>query len=495
MSNRLTPVDLPVEDYQLSTNSGSVEIQQTPTMTTDQVMQGIGMTEIDELNSESKLTQSNSEEKKGDEVKVDNSSIIIDTEEKKEDEDLEAHPSPNCFTRFFAPGSIRGATFNLCSATLGAGALSLASACQMTGWALGAILLLIGAFVTVFTIDLMILARKASHFDSYESLALGLFGKIALFFVNIGVLVFCLGTAIGYIIAIRDIMDNVIGFGFLPDILNNKYLLTSLFWLILMLPLSLLRSMDNLRFSSFIGIITVTYLAIVSIILCIVNFSAEKFNSIPAFSFSSKVLNAIPIMLFAFSSQVNVYEIQTELGNDKDKKMKPVARYGMTISSLIYICMGVSGFLTYGNDIKGNILLNFASTPEPYVIAGFFAITFTIIMAFPLNIFPARFTLISMIWGTKAAEKKATTKGEIARHYIISFLLSFCCLIVGSLVDDLSVVFNFIGGVASTLLCFAFPAICCLYLKHKKLLRLSTFLTISCWLLLVFSVVVGSIQL
>lgn len=78
------------------------------------------------------------------------------------------HPS---FKKVFGPGSVGGAVFNLCSATLGAGALSIPSSIHMTGWALGIILLIIGAFISIFTIDLMIIARRASGYASFESLA------------------------------------------------------------------------------------------------------------------------------------------------------------------------------------------------------------------------------------------------------------------------------------------------------------------------------------
>ena len=46
---------------------------------------------------------------------------------------------------WFREGSVRGSVFNLCSATLGAGALALPYAFSRAGWLLGTIMLLIGA--------------------------------------------------------------------------------------------------------------------------------------------------------------------------------------------------------------------------------------------------------------------------------------------------------------------------------------------------------------
>ena len=74
----------------------------------------------------------------------------------------------------FAPGSIRGGIFNLCAATMGAGVLSLPSAFQMGGYANCAILLLVGTIVTIFTIELLIKARQASGYNSFEELSVSL---------------------------------------------------------------------------------------------------------------------------------------------------------------------------------------------------------------------------------------------------------------------------------------------------------------------------------
>lgn len=125
-----------------------------------------------------------------------------------------------------------------------------------------------------------------------------------------------------YIIAIRDIFEDIIDLDVLPDWLANKYLLTSVFWFCIMLPLSSLRSIDNLRFSSFFGILSVIYLVVSVIILCCSHFEKESFQSLSMFNWNLDLMRAIPIMLFAYSCQCNVYEIQTDLGEDNAKSMQ-----------------------------------------------------------------------------------------------------------------------------------------------------------------------------
>ena len=71
---------------------------------------------------------------------------------------------------------VRGSIFNLCSATLGAGALSLPYAFSKTGVWLGIVLLVVAGIATLFSIHLLIVARNATGLKSYEDMTVALFG-------------------------------------------------------------------------------------------------------------------------------------------------------------------------------------------------------------------------------------------------------------------------------------------------------------------------------
>jgi hypothetical protein len=79
---------------------------------------------------------------------------------------------------FFREGSTRGSIFNLCSATLGAGALSLPLAFSKTGVVLGTVLLMTAAVATLFSIKLLIMTAKSTGLKSYEEMTVALFGKV-----------------------------------------------------------------------------------------------------------------------------------------------------------------------------------------------------------------------------------------------------------------------------------------------------------------------------
>ena len=70
-------------------------------------------------------------------------------------------------------GSIWGSVFNMCSATLGAGALSLPYAIQHTGILLGLVLLVCTALATHLSVTLLISAIAETNVLSYEDLTGG----------------------------------------------------------------------------------------------------------------------------------------------------------------------------------------------------------------------------------------------------------------------------------------------------------------------------------
>jgi hypothetical protein len=214
---------------------------------------------------------------------------------------------------WFREGSVRGSVFNLCSATLGAGALSLPYAFSKAGWVLGLIMLTLGGAATIFSIHLLFRARKATNCTSYEDLTVNIFGKCMGFIVELNILVFCFGTAVAYIIAVGDILEPVLimtgidrwilglnatshnhnnssffltttttttatpssalspssssSFGDLTDAQEHTLRVVSMvtFFICIMFPLSLLEKINSLRFTSFFGVAAIFYLVFTTV--------------------------------------------------------------------------------------------------------------------------------------------------------------------------------------------------------------------------------------
>lgn len=168
----------------------------------------------------------------------------------------------------FSEGSIRGSVFNLCSATLGAGCLSLPYALTCAGIGLGILMLAIGAAATIFSIHLLVLVRTRTGLNTYESVSKAVFGSTVGNLVEMCIILFCFGTAVRLVLHYLNyfvlILQQVAYCKTLRDFISPVLSLTTtritdrqaicFVWLVLLLPLSLIKSVNALRFSSLFGI-------------------------------------------------------------------------------------------------------------------------------------------------------------------------------------------------------------------------------------------------
>lgn len=185
---------------------------------------------------------------------------------------VEEKPVNKC-SHMFRSGSLKGAIFNLCSATLGAGCLALPKAISQAGLTLGMIYLMIGYFATILSIYYLLRARKVTQCGSYEELSVFLFNHVVGYIVEICIILFCFGTCVSYMVAIGDILKPIIDM--LQDVSSffNRTSVTIIFTLIFVLPLSLMVRINNLRFTSLSGIIMILYLILLTSIISVYIYS------------------------------------------------------------------------------------------------------------------------------------------------------------------------------------------------------------------------------
>jgi len=223
------------------------------------------------------------------------------------------------------------------------------------------------------------------------------------------------------------------------------------------------------------------------------------------------VLIAIPTIMFAYTCQVNVFSIYQELDKPTARRINKVGSRSCALSCCLYALIGVFGFLRF-TDLKydwdvtdGNILNNYMLGPPhghkhctvdncwdstsldqllktPAILIGEAAITLTILLAFPLNVFPCRYTIEMMLFAhhTKqqhsATEKDAAELGspgqeallgksdgrrswsEWCRHFFLTLGIVGLAMVLAMFVPDIQVVFSLLGSTTSAFVCYIVPA-------------------------------------
>ena len=486
-----------------------------------------------------------------------------------------------------------GAVANLCSATLGAGVLSLPFAFEQAGLVCGTTLLLGSAWATSASINLLVVACDKYGIATYERVVNHLLGKAAKQVVDTCILLFCVGVAVAYLIAVGDILEQAIlakedGTADDSSASASRRWAIAVVWLLSMLPLSCLRRIQSLQCASGVGLSSIGILVVASVVHLAQHFyeprdtdddflggdgaglsffQEEEEGSVGAsghwFSEATKRLKpfvgpadnsiislarACPIVFFAFSCQVNVCQIYDELpggaarittdnnsndGNNsvrlcqnKIKTMSRVTWLAVGMCAILYTSISIVTLMDFGVGLKPNILTCYhpKSHQDALLHIAFLAMAIAVVMAFPLNIFPARVSIIQIINGSakpatalqvEATRSEAEGEGamlhlpllhqsdtedpllggqileqnrngyekdeldgedqeetipfNLVQHVSVTLLVAGLALGLALVVPNISVVFGLLGGTTGSLLGFVFPGLLGLQMDRSDL--------------------------
>jgi amino acid permease len=145
-----------------------------------------------------------------------------------------------------------------------------------------------------------------------------------------------------------------------------------------------------------------------------------------------------------------------ELKDRSVSRMRTVSSRAMGLCLVLYSAIGVAGYFEFGSAVRGNILDNYEigwnSVHARLMLPAFGAIALTVLMAYPLNIYPCRYTLDVMVCGSLGNRYRR------ARHISWTVFISLSGLLVGIFVPGINIVFQLLGGTSSAFVCFMLPA-------------------------------------
>jgi amino acid permease len=321
------------------------------------------------------------------------------------------------------------------------GVLALPFALRQAGLVVGLVLLLGAGAATVASIGILVQAHAYYGYDTYEALAQAVVSIRCRHAIESSLLVFCCGCAVAYVIAVGDIanqagLDSIFSDGW------GRTMTILIAYTVAMLPLSLLRRVQSLQYASCFSIIAIFTLVIASLLHLMQNgtYHGSDMHSVRAVYLPSisgwtrlpneegdvrlsdfwwpenglvSVLTACPIVLFAFSCQANVCSIYHELtvpstistgrpsfydaaGVLKQKLMRRVTVLAVCICAALYASISLVALADFGRQVQSNMLSCYVNA-GPVMQFATAAMAVAIILAFPLNIFPARVTLLGLL--------------------------------------------------------------------------------------------------
>lgn len=179
------------------------------------------------------------------------------------------------------------------------------------GIMLGVILVLWSGVTAAFGLYLQ--ARCARYLDrgtaSFFALSQITYPNAAVIF-DAAIAIKCFGVGVSYMIIIGDLMPGVME-GITSHASQFPYLLSRHFWItafmLLVIPLSFLRRLDSLKYTSIVALVSIGYL----IVLVVYHFAADPHASpedirVIEWAGPIETLSTLPVVVFAYTCHQNV---------------------------------------------------------------------------------------------------------------------------------------------------------------------------------------------
>jgi amino acid permease len=252
----------------------------------------------------------------------------------------------------FSSGSLKGSIFNLLAGTVGAGILGLPYAINLSGLYLGIIIILIGMLASLYSCSLLVMCSEETKCASYESIASYLYGKKMRKITEVNIMINNYGSLIAYILLLKELIPkSLIMLGVTGEIVVNGYFWAISVTLFVIYPLSLVKEISALRYTSLISFITVSYLTFIVGLQFFIMRGDQiwiRVQEAPAAHFDAfEIFQVCAIVLFSFTCQSSVVPIYIELQRPCVRRGKKFIFIALLTVMILYLIVGIFGFLTF----------------------------------------------------------------------------------------------------------------------------------------------------
>lgn len=284
---------------------------------------------------------------------------------------------------FTQGASAASSSISLMKTIIGAGLLSIPLAFSTDGIIFGIILIIIAASTSGYGLFLQAYCSKyvAAGHATFFNLSQISYPKLAIVF-DLAIAIQCFGCAISYLVLIGDLMPTIIPITRMVSILGSA---------LVIVPLSFLHNLDSLKYSSILGLFAILYLAVIVIGHYLV-------GDIPASGHVSllppnfwQIPSTFSIIVFAYTGHQNMFLIINEA---KDKSLTGLSKlvyFAIFVSTLLFVSVGLAGYLTFGDTVHGNIILMYPASWTTTLAR--FCIVLMVTLSFPLMFHPARISI------------------------------------------------------------------------------------------------------
>ena len=272
---------------------------------------------------------------------------------------------------------------------------------QYAGISCGIVMMVICAYLSVFTLRLLIKTGKKINVNDYERLCQVSFGDFGYYLIVVCILLYDIGSCLSYSIIMADSSHNVMKYLFDWDSAVYRQYVVFLTYILFVLPFSLGKNFEFIEKISAIAIFSTTGLVIAmawEFFTKYINDDNIEHKDIIYTINSDKpmqLLSSLGIIAFAFVQHDQAFLVFRTLYNNTVQRYTILASLAFVIQVIICVGASLTGYLSFGSGTKADILTNY---PESnHLMLGIrIMYTFTMAFTFPTAFYVVRHIVFSL---------------------------------------------------------------------------------------------------
>lgn len=318
------------------------------------------------------------------------------------------------------------------------------------------IIVIIGLF-SLFSFSVLIDCAKKTNVWSYSGLINEAFvgrnfGWIPDVLLVV-TLVFC--AILYYQFALSLITSFLTQLGNCPDILLDKWFLTFVIQLLIEIPIISMKTANALSYISYFSTILVFVYLIHSIYYFFKSLHDHGFNPNKRLRFFdlsfSKIIKTLSVQSSSYTCHMSVLSRLENVKNPTTPRLNSTMFYVVISATVLYTIGGIFPYFTLFDDIKDSVVFN--HYPKQ-VFTNIMKILYSLVIMLtaPNFIFDCRASVARLIFRNQE-------KVKFRYLFIIGIIVTIVCLLISVTVNQIGVIFNFLGGVIFPAIVYILPSI------------------------------------
>lgn len=374
--------------------------------------------------------------------------------------------------------SIPAAIFNLLKTIIGAGIFTMPSAFLDGGFFTSIVLLVALGAVVNWTVTILVRTGIEANLRDYERLVKLAMGSWGYYSYLVAALMFAYGGCAAYTVVVADRFPAVINaFSNIAyeDIateastalkfIMDRRIAVLVVSVLVLFPISSMKYLKSLAFTSFAGVAMFAWVALTSLILAWTLPEDQRGSTNPSDIYTiikpAGVVSVLSRAAFSVVCHHNQFMIYRSIKNPSLKRYFIVSRTSIWLSALMGVLFGILGYIPLVEKASAGNILNALPEDNIWVKIASLAFCIDVILTYPLELFVCRDILEKVVHGSNRHNI-----GKVIRLGYTALLVAGTILI-GVIVCDLNDVVDITGGMASAAIAFIFPPAIYIILKRR----------------------------